>query len=68
MRSNISPMRMISSAAYIWEINSHHEGTPEQLTNIIATIKDENARGLFLETSVDPPKHGDGITRNKCTD
>ena len=42
------------SAAYIWEINSHHEGTPEQLTNIISTIKSENARGLFLETSVDP--------------
>lgn len=42
------------SAAYIWEINSHHEGTPEQLTNIISTVNSENAKALFLETSVDP--------------
>ena len=41
-------------AAYIWEINSHHEGTPEQLTSIVSTIKEELVQGLFLESSVDP--------------
>ncbi|MFJ7934755.1 metal ABC transporter substrate-binding protein [Sporosarcina sp. NPDC096371] len=41
-------------AAYIWEINSHHEGTPEQLTSIISIINEENVSGLFLESSVDP--------------
>jgi len=41
-------------AAYIWEINSHHEGTPEQLTTIIATINEEKVQALFLETSIDP--------------
>ena len=35
------------SAAYIWEINSHHEGTPEQLTSIISTVLDENVPALF---------------------
>jgi len=42
------------NAAYIWEINSHHEGTPEQLTNIISTINEEKVQALFLETSIDP--------------
>lgn len=42
------------NAAYIWEINSHHEGTPEQLTTIIATINEEKVQALFLETSIDP--------------
>ena len=42
------------NAAYIWEINSHHEGTPEQLTDIIATINEEKVQALFLETSIDP--------------
>jgi len=42
------------NAAYIWEINSHHEGIPEQLTTIIATINEEKVQALFLETSIDP--------------
>lgn len=42
------------NAAYIWEINSHHEGTPEQLTTIISIINEEKVKALFLETSIDP--------------
>ncbi len=42
------------NAAYIWEINSHHEGTPEQLTTIISIINEEKVQALFLETSIDP--------------
>ena len=41
-------------ASYIWEINSHDEGTPEQLKSIIGIINDEAVQALFLESSVDP--------------
>ncbi|QFG00462.1 metal ABC transporter substrate-binding protein [Psychrobacillus glaciei] len=41
-------------AYYIWEINSHSEGTPEQLKAIIDIIHEKKVKALFLESSVDP--------------
>ncbi|MBS4223554.1 metal ABC transporter substrate-binding protein [Lederbergia citrea] len=41
-------------AHYIWEINSHKEGTPEQLKAIVDFIREHDIKALFVETSVDP--------------
>lgn len=41
-------------AAYIWEINTDTQGSPEQMNHIINVIKENKVRALFNETSVNP--------------
>jgi manganese transport system substrate-binding protein len=37
----------------IWEINSHEEGTPQQISTVVDLVKDQDIPALFVETTVD---------------
>lgn len=41
-------------SAYIWEINTEEEGTPDQIRNLVDQLKESNVQSLFVESSVNP--------------
>lgn len=39
-------------SAYIWEINTEEEGTPDQITSLVDKLKASEVKALFVESSV----------------
>lgn len=41
-------------SAYIWEINTEEEGTPDQIKGLVDQLKESDVQALFVESSVNP--------------
>lgn len=41
-------------SAYIWEINTEEEGTPDQTKRLVDQLKQSDVKALFVESSVNP--------------
>jgi iron/zinc/copper transport system substrate-binding protein len=39
--------------AGVWELNSHGEGTPQQISQIVDLVREHRVPGVFIETTVD---------------
>ncbi|MEB1809291.1 MAG: metal ABC transporter substrate-binding protein [Bacillaceae bacterium] len=37
----------------VWEINSHEEGTPQQISRLVDLVNDRNVPAVFVESTVD---------------
>ncbi|MGX6962916.1 metal ABC transporter substrate-binding protein [Vagococcus xieshaowenii] len=53
-------------AAFIWEINTDTQGTPEQIQRVASIIKEQQVPALFVETSVSP-KTMEAVSRETKT-
>lgn len=52
--------------AFIWEINTEEQGTPQQMTAILKQIKQSKVKVLFVETSVSPKTMQKVARESKC--